>query len=127
MNPRLEALHAYPFERLARLKAGISAPSQLEPIAMSIGEPQHTPPAFLLEVLRRHLDRLGSYPATAGLPQLRAACAGWLTRRYRLAAGSVNADTMGLPGNGTREAPFPVVQAAGGRRRAPPIPLPHPL
>src|SRR2546429_5020347 len=55
MNPRLEALHAYPFERLARLKAGITAPSQLEPIAMSIGEPQHTPPAFLLEALRRHL------------------------------------------------------------------------
>src|SRR5207302_6181219 len=71
MNPRLEALHAYPFERLARLKAGITAPSQLEPIAMSIGEPQHTPPAFLLEALRRHLDRLGSYPATAGLPELR--------------------------------------------------------
>src|SRR6267378_493494 len=51
MNPRLEALHAYPFERLARLKAGITPPAQLAPIAMSIGEPQHTPPAFLLEGL----------------------------------------------------------------------------
>src|SRR5204863_418477 len=118
MNPRLEALHAYPFERLARLKAGITAPSQLEPIAMSIGEPQHTPPAFLLEALRRHLDRLGSYPATAGLPELRAACAGWLTRRYGLSAGSVDADTMVLPVNGTREALFAFVQAAQAAGRA---------
>src|SRR3989440_5740164 len=127
MNPRLEALHAYPFERLARLKAGISAPAQLAPIAMSIGEPQHTPPAFLLEALRRHLDRLGSYPATAGLPELRAACAGWLTRRYALTAGSVDADTMVLPVNGTRQGLFAFVQAAGGGARAPPGAMPHPF
>ena len=127
MNPRLEALHAYPFERLARLKAGITAPSQLEPIAMSIGEPQHTPPAFLLEALRRHLDRLGSYPATAGLPELRAACAGWLTRRYGLSAGSVDADTMVLPVNGTREALFAFVQAAVDGARAPLVAMPNPF
>src|SRR2546430_14406935 len=84
---------------------------------MSIGEPQHTPPAFLLEALRRHLDRLGSYPATAGLPQLRAACAGWLTRRYRLAPRSGDARTLGLPGKGTRGGPFAVVQGAGGGGR----------
>src|SRR5256886_15791968 len=127
MNPRLEALHAYPFERLARLKAGITAPSQLEPIAMSIGEPQHTPPAFLLEALRRHLDRLGSYPATAGLPELRAACAGWLTPRYGLRAGSVDADTMVLPVNGTREALFAFVQAAVDGARAPLVAMPNPF
>jgi N-succinyldiaminopimelate aminotransferase len=127
MNPRLEALHAYPFERLARLKSGITPPAQLAHIAMSIGEPQHTPPAFLVEELRRHLDRLGSYPATAGLPELRAACAGWLTRRYGLTAGSVNADTMVLPVNGTREALFAFVQAAVDGARAPLIAMPNPF
>ena len=127
MNPHLEALHAYPFERLARLKADITPPARLTHIGMSIGEPQHSPPAFVLEVLRRHLDRLGSYPATAGLPQLRAACAGWLTRRYRLAAGSVNADTMVLPVNGTREALFAFVQAAVDSARAPLIAMPNPF
>ena len=127
MNPRLEALHAYPFERLARLKAGITPPAQLAPIAMSIGEPQHTPPAFLLEELRRHLDRLGSYPATAGLPELRTACAGWLTRRYGLSVGSVNADTMVLPVNGTREGLFAFVQAAVDGARAPLIAMPNPF
>src|SRR2546430_1106653 len=127
MNPHLEALHPYPFERLARLKAGITAPAQLAPIAMSIGEPQHRPPAFLLEVLRRHLDRLGSYPATAGLPELRAACAGWLTRRYGLTAGSVDADTMVLPVNGTREGLFAFVQAAVDGAPAPLVAMAKPF
>jgi N-succinyldiaminopimelate aminotransferase len=127
MNPPLEALHAYPFERLARLKANLTPPAQLTHIAMSIGEPQHTPPAFVLEVLRRHLDRLGSYPATAGLPELRAACAGWLTRRYGLLAGSVDADTMVLPVNGTREGLFAFVQAAVDGARAPLVAMPNPF
>src|ERR1700694_3814970 len=103
MNPHLEALHAYPFERLARLKANLIPPAQLTHIARSIGEPQHTPPAFVLEVLRRHLDRLGSYPATAGLPELRAACAGWLTPRYGLPARSVNPAPPGLAVKRARE------------------------
>ncbi len=127
MNPHLDALHAYPFERLARLKANLTAPAQLAHIAMSIGEPQHTPPAFMLEVLRRHLDRLGSYPATAGLPELRAACAGWLMRRYGLSAGSVNPETMVLPVNGTREGLFAFVQAAVDGARAPLVAMPNPF
>src|ERR1700704_3981845 len=127
MNPPLRAPPAYPLARLARLKPGIPQPAQLPPIAMSIGEPQHTPPAFLLEELRRHLDRLGSYPATAGLPELRPACAGWLTRRYGLSVGSVNADTMVLPVNGTREGLFAFVQAAVDGARAPLIALPNPF
>jgi N-succinyldiaminopimelate aminotransferase len=111
MNRRLERLQAYPFERLARLKAGVVPPAGLPHIAMSIGEPQHTPPAFVLEALRANLDKLGSYPATAGLPQLRAACARWLERRFRLPAGAVDSNTMVLPVNGTREALFAFVQA----------------
>src|ERR1700736_6369028 len=101
MTPHLEALHAYPFERLAALKAGVAPPPGLAHIGMSIGEPQHPAPAFVLDTLRRHLEGLGSYPATAGLAQLRAACAAWLTRRYALKSGSVHSDTMVLPVNGT--------------------------
>src|SRR5258708_6677055 len=127
MTPRLEPLPAYPFDRLPRLKAGTAPPAHLAPTAMSISEPQHSPPAFLLEELRRHLDRLGSYPATGGLPELRAACAGWLTRRYGLSVGSVNADTMVLPVNGTREGLFAFVQAAVDGARAPLIAMPNPF
>jgi N-succinyldiaminopimelate aminotransferase len=127
MNPRLEALHVYPFERLARLKAGITPPPALKHIAMSIGEPQHAPPQFLLETLRRSVDELGSYPATVGLPELRSACAGWLTRRYGLREGSVDPETMVLPVNGTREALFAFVQAAVRTERAARIVMPNPF
>jgi N-succinyldiaminopimelate aminotransferase len=127
MNPALERLHQYPFERLARLKAGVAAPAHLPHIAMSIGEPQHAPPAFVLEALRRHAERLGSYPSTAGLPELRAACAAWITRRYALTPGSVDADTMVLPVNGTREGLFAFVQAAIDPARAALIAMPNPF
>ena len=127
MNPRLERLHAYPFERLARLKAGAVPPAHLEHIAMSIGEPQHAAPPFVLDALRRSLDRLGSYPATAGLPELRAACANWLQRRFALPARSVNPDTMVLPVNGTREALFAFVQAVVDERSGPLVLMPNPF
>jgi N-succinyldiaminopimelate aminotransferase len=108
VNPRLELLAAYPFERLARLKAGISPPGNLPHIAMSIGEPKHAPPTFVVEALRQSLGKLDSYPATIGLPETRAACAGWLGRRF---GTRVNPDTMVLPVTGTREALFSFVQA----------------
>jgi N-succinyldiaminopimelate aminotransferase len=131
VNPRLDKLHAYPFERLARLKTGVVAPAGLAHIAMSIGEPQHQAPAFVVETLRGALDKLGSYPATVGLPEFRSACARWLERRFSLPAGRVDADTMVLPVNGTREALFAFVQAVVDERRsdggAPLVLMPNPF
>jgi N-succinyldiaminopimelate aminotransferase len=128
MNPRLERLHAYPFERLARLKAGIVPPPGLAPILMYIGEPQHETPGFVLEALRANLDKLGTYPATAGLPELRSACARWLERRFGLPSASVDGDTMVLPVNGTREALFAFVQVVVDERQpAPLVLMPNPF
>jgi N-succinyldiaminopimelate aminotransferase len=127
VNPRLDRLHAYPFERLARLKAGVTPAAGLAHIAMSIGEPQHSPPAFVLDCLRANLHRLGSYPATAGLPEFRAAAAAWLERRFGLQAGGVNPDTMVLPVNGTREALFSFVQAVVDESTAPVVAMPNPF
>jgi N-succinyldiaminopimelate aminotransferase len=127
VNPRLDLLAAYPFERLARLKAGVTPPAELAHIAMSIGEPKHAPPAFVVEALRQNL-KLDTYPATAGLPETRAACAAWLERRF---AVRVAADTMVLPVNGTREALFSFVQAvvsAGAGAASPPVvAMPNPF
>ena len=127
MNPRLERLHAYPFERLARLTAGAAPPRHLQPIGMSIGEPRHEPPPMVLEALRTNSHLLGTYPTTAGLPELRAACAAWLERRFRLGAGSVDPATMLLPVNGTREALFAFVQAAVDERHEPLVAMPNPF
>ncbi|MGC8521948.1 MAG: succinyldiaminopimelate transaminase [Steroidobacteraceae bacterium] len=127
MNPRLERLHAYPFERLARLTAGAAPPRHLQPIGMSIGEPRHEPPPMVLEALRTNSHLLGTYPTTAGLSELRAACAAWLERRFRLGAGSVDPATMLLPVNGTREALFAFVQAAVDERHEPLVAMPNPF
>ncbi len=113
MNPRLDLLQPYPFEQLRTLLAGALPPASLRPIPLSIGEPRHTPPAFVAEALIAALgESLGSYPVALGLPQLRGAIARWLERRFRLPAQIVRADDMVLPVNGTREALFSFVQAA---------------
>jgi N-succinyldiaminopimelate aminotransferase len=128
MNERIDRLVAYPFERLARLKAGITPPSNLAHIAMSIGEPKHAPAAVAVEALRKHLDELGSYPATAGMPELRESCGRWLTRRFQLPATSIDSARMILPVNGTREALFSFVQAVvSTRAHAPVVAMPNPF
>lgn len=127
MNPRLNLLHTYPFEKLARLKAGITPPKDLPHIAMSIGEPQHETPPFILETLKQNLHRLGSYPATIGLMELRSAAARWLERRFALEPGKVNPETMVLPVNGTREALFAFVQAVAGAKARSIVAMPNPF
>ncbi|HEU5443243.1 MAG TPA: aminotransferase class I/II-fold pyridoxal phosphate-dependent enzyme, partial [Steroidobacteraceae bacterium] len=127
MNPLLTRLHAYPFERLSRLKSGVSPPAGLTPIDMWIGEPRHEPPANVLATLRDNLHRLSTYPATAGLPELRSACGGWLERRYRLPASTIDPATMVLPVNGTREALFAFVQAAVDASRESLVLMPNPF
>ena len=127
MNPRIAALHSYPFEKLAALKAGCVPPAGLAHIAMSIGEPKHAPPAFVLEALHAHLDALGSYPSTVGLPALRAAAARWLERRFALGDGAVDEGRMVLPVNGTREALFAFVQACIDPGRPALVAMPNPF
>src|ERR1700681_1521181 len=81
MNPALQRLQAYPFERLRALLGDGRPPATLPAIALSIGEPRHEPPPFVLEALRANLNQLDSYPPTRGLPALRAAMAAALARR----------------------------------------------
>jgi N-succinyldiaminopimelate aminotransferase len=111
MHPHLGKLQPYPFERLRALLAGAVGPKELPHIAMSIGEPRHTPPALVIDALKQASDSLGSYPLALGLPQLRQTIAQWLTRRFALPAASVDPERMILPVNGTREALFAFVQA----------------
>ncbi len=128
MNPKLRELQAYPFERLAKLKAGVEPPSHLTHIPLSIGEPKHAPPDFALQVLRDSLAGLGQYPSTIGLPDLRAACARWLERRFKLGANRVGLDAV-LPVNGTREALFAFAQAVidPSQRKSPLVAMPNPF
>ena len=116
MNPLLSRLQPYPFERLRRLFADITPNPDLRPISLGIGEPKHAAPAFLKQALAAALDTgLSSYPATAGEPALREACAAWVQRRYGVA---VNPATQVLPVNGSREALFAFAQTVIDPSRA---------
>jgi N-succinyldiaminopimelate aminotransferase len=127
MNPRLGSLHTYPFEKLNKLLAGAVPPANLPPIPLYIGEPQHEPPALVLEALRQGVNRLGSYPLTAGTLELRSSAARWLERRFSLRAGSVDPASMVLPVNGTREALFALVQTVVDPSDMPVVILPNPF
>lgn len=116
MNRDLSLLQPYPFEKLTALKAEVTPPSELEHIALSIGEPKHPSPPFVAECLIENMDKLANYPTTKGLPELRQAIADWCTRRFNLNANSLTADDHVLPVNGTREAIFAFTQAAINRK-----------
>lgn len=106
VNPRLDRLGDYPFARLARLLEGVAPRSNLEPIAMTVGEPQHPTPPIVDETLRANAHLWGKYPPVAGTPEFRAAAARWLGRRYGLPAGLVDQEAGILPVSGTRESLF---------------------
>jgi N-succinyldiaminopimelate aminotransferase len=127
MNPHLAKLQPYPFEKLARLKQGLAPPIGKPHIALSIGEPQHPTPALISDALVAHLAGLGNYPATKGLPELRLAIADWLSRRFCLPAGAVDAERHVLPVNGTREALFSFAQCLVDARETPLVAMPNPF
>jgi len=128
MNPDLHKLYAYPFERLAALKAGITAPSDKAHIALSIGEPKHAPPAAAFEAMQQNLHRVGNYPLTRGIVELRSAIADWLQQRFKLPHASIDADKHIIPVNGTREALFAFAQAVVDRSQHQPVVLmPNPF
>lgn len=117
MNPDLQFLHPYPFEKLKQLKDQVSPPQQLEHIALSIGEPRHPAPHFVIENLIAHTHLYSSYPLTLGIPELRQAIADWLTQRFSLNV-PVDAEHQVLPVNGTREALFAFAQCIADRSQA---------
>lgn len=110
MNPGLQALKPYPFERLAEIRASHPAPPDKHLINLSIGEPQQPTPPFIHEALIAHLADTARYPATRGLAEFRQALATWAGRRFKLSAGLLDADQQILPVNGTREALFAIAQ-----------------
>ncbi len=109
MNPRLDQLHPYPFQKLRELFAGVTPNAELAPINLSIGEPKHATPQFIKDALVAGLDGLAHYPITQGSEALRQAIAAWAQRRYGVA---LNPATEILPVNGSREALFAFAQAA---------------
>ena len=119
MNPRLNLLHPYPFEKLRALLDGVEQKSRKEPINLSIGEPRHPTPGLVLDALSAGAAGLANYPMTAGSLALREAIAAWLGRRHALRA--LDPVTQVLPVLGSREALFAFAQTIVDASRAAPI------
>lgn len=128
MNPLLSRLQPYPFERLRQLFAGVTPNPAYRPISLGIGEPKHPAPAFVKKALADAMEipghDLSGYPPTAGTPELRQACAGWVQRRYGLA---VDPATQVLPINGSREALFAFAQTVIDPTRPAVVVCPNPF
>lgn len=109
MNPNLNLLQPYPFQRLRDLFNGITPNPEYTPINLSIGEPKHATPQLIKDGLINSLSGLSNYPTTIGSPALREAIANWISKRYQIPA--LNAEKAILPVNGSREALFAFAQA----------------
>lgn len=109
MNLLLNQLQPYPFARLREAMRDWITPAGLQPVHLQIGEPKHATPKIITDALAASLTELSKYPLTAGLPELRQACANWAARRYQ--GVELNPDTEVLPVLGSREALFSFVQA----------------
>lgn len=123
MNPGLQAIHPYPFEKLAGLTRDVK-PCDLHRIALTIGEPKHQPPGYVLEMLASSVEEIAKYPTILGLRELRATIARWVSSRFK--TRELDADNEVLAVNGTREGLFAIVQAlvTPGRQGAVVIPNP---
>ena len=118
MNPLLQRLQPYPFERLRQLFSGVVSPAQLRSISLGMGEPRHPTPSFIAQILVSNLTGLSSYPATAGEIRLREAFSAWLAKRYRVQLDPL---TQVLPINGSREALFAIAQTVVDASRPEPV------
>ncbi|MBL3596553.1 aminotransferase class I/II-fold pyridoxal phosphate-dependent enzyme [Rhodovulum sulfidophilum] len=98
---RFSNLPDYAFPRLRRL-LDVHEPGGV-PVHMTIGEPRHAFPDWVAGIVAEHAHEFGKYPPNEGTPELRAAIAGWIGRRYGV---TLDPDTQVTTLNGTREGLF---------------------
>ena len=115
LSPGMRTSDPYPFEELDRRKAKAIAAGR--PIVdFGVGDPREETPAFIREALKDAIGPTSSYPRAAGLPELRAAIAAWVERRF---GTRLDPDAHILPTLGSKEPIFHLAQSvldpAGGK------------
>jgi len=120
LSPVLNELAQYPFARLDDWKADASRRG-IELIDFGMGDPREITPAFIREALLAAVDEVSSYPRATGLPELRAAIAGWIARRFEV---EVDPAYELVPTLGSKEAIFSFAQLTLGEKRLVAIPEP---
>jgi acetylornithine aminotransferase len=118
LSPVLTGLRTYPFVRLTEAKRRLAAHG-VPIVDFGAGEPREETPAFIREAMAEAVTPLSTYPASDGLPELRAAIAAWLERRFGVA---LDADAEVLPTLGSKEAIFSLANVLDGEFVAVPKP-----
>jgi aspartate/methionine/tyrosine aminotransferase len=107
-NPLLAAQGTYPFVRLNQARDAAAARG-VQVIDFGVGEPREVTPAFINDALVEALraEPVSTYPLAAGVPQLRAAVARWVGRRFGVA---LDPDAEVVPTLGSKEVIFNLAQ-----------------
>lgn len=92
----------YPFEKLNDLLENIIPNADLQPSALTIGEPQFDTPDFIQKSLANNANLLKKYPKTSGEAVLRDAMRGFIKSRFNVDVQ----DSEIIPTFGTREVLF---------------------
>jgi len=127
MNPLLDKLQPYPFQRLAKLFANLQAPVDKPAVRLSIGEPKHPTPALIAAAITDNIRGLANYPLTMGEPALRETISSWLVSRFELQTNRPDPATQILPVNGTREALFAFAQCVVDTNKPAKVVFPNPF
>ncbi|MEL0621988.1 succinyldiaminopimelate transaminase [Marinomonas arenicola] len=125
MNPFIDSLHPYPFQKLSELLEGHTPNPDKPLIRLTIGEPQHNSPQIVLDTLANSLNGVNKYPSTKGELALRSAISEWTKTRFHL--DSLDPESQILPVTGTREALFAITQTLVGEKSNPLVVSPNPF
>jgi aspartate/methionine/tyrosine aminotransferase len=103
---RFSNLPAYAFPRLRSL-LDAHAPGG-EVVHMTIGEPKHEFPRWIVDIIAQNADGFGNYPVNEGMPALLEATTDWVARRYGV---TLDPATRVMALNGTREGLYNAMMA----------------
>ena len=118
LNPVLTELETYPLARLAQVRRRLQA-AGADLLDFGVGEPREETPAFIRAAVTDAIERVSVYPSAEGLPELRAAIAAWVARRF---GAALDPDAAVLPTLGSKEAIFLLAQVLAGDLVAVPAP-----
>jgi acetylornithine aminotransferase len=107
VSPVLEEVGTYPFVRLDEAKRRLTD-AGIRFIDFGLGDPREPTAPFIREALAAGIRETMEYPRAAGLPETRAAIAGWIERRFGV---ELDPELEIVPTLGAKEAIFTLALA----------------
>ena len=84
LNKNIQNLPDYPFDKLRALLGNTK--NNMKVTDMSIGQPMHTVPSFIKEIIYKGQDQWNNYQPLAGIPALQISYLRWLKNRFNVSS-----------------------------------------